>query len=179
MKRRQEYPCRRFMSFSMGLGCCWGWRGRLLFRPCGSGLFGPNADGRAFARARRIRRLWRVCAAPVRLSPYREHSGNRLPPHGACSRRRAGIRAFRGCRMPNRRSSCRLGGGEAVVRFGLCRHGCCSIGVVAGIRKFPASHRFFAQRLLRCPMCFAGDGALRDDCGDDAAARGAVTNSQR
>ena len=43
----------------------------------------------------------------------------------------------------------------AVVRFGLCRHGCCSIGVVAGIRKFPASHRFFAQRLLRCPMCFA------------------------
>ena len=58
-------------------------------------------------------------------------------------------------------AECRIGkfvplcGGEAVVRFGLCRHGCCSIGVVAGIRKFPASHRFFAQRLLRCPMCFA------------------------
>ena len=47
MKRRQEYPCRRFMSFLWGWGVVGVGGARLLFRPCGSGLFGPNADGRA------------------------------------------------------------------------------------------------------------------------------------
>ena len=154
MKRRQEYPCRRFMSFLWGWGVVGVGGARLLFRPCGSGLFGPNADGRALHVHAEFGGFGeyapRQCGF-LRIGSIAEIGFRRTDVLGVDEREFA--------RFGD--AECRIGkfvplcGGEAVVRFGLCRHGCCSIGVVAGIRKFPASHRFFAQRLLRCPMCFA------------------------
>lgn len=101
-------------------------------------------------RLRRVRRLWLGCVAPAPLFSCRGHGGNRLPPPGRDGRRRAGIRVFRGFRMRVGQFVPRFGG-EAVVRLGLCRHGCRCVGAVAGIRKFAACGRFFCPMVALCP----------------------------